>query len=335
LVILLALNIKAHRFSAACPVGSQPHSGIGDPNSGSGTNGEASVGPQPTNGNLKYFGGPMITNIKVVGVFMRRSTTTTTTSKTTKQTTTTTTIAEVAYTDKLPSFYNDLAKSSVMDFLTSYSQSTETIGYGSYLGSINYTWNGSTTISDKPQIQNNFLDNIIPIALKLFPGLDFSETLFMHHMAPGFTINLGTYQSCKNWCGYHSTVIYPPSSSGYAYYGVIPDLSANQGCNNNCNCANLGFCNKTDPKDYWSATTVISSHEFCEAVTDPCVGIYNGYQYPMGWINNSTGNEIGDLCLQNPVQLQTNTGNTYIVQKEFSNAGNVCYPASPLTIWPN
>jgi hypothetical protein len=56
------------------------------------------------------------------------------------------------------------------------------------------------------------------------------------------------------------------------------------------------------------------SHEFTETITDP-----DGD----AWINDLTGNEIGDLCFtfRNPENVD---GTTYVIQEEYSNTVHAC-----------
>ncbi|HZS61164.1 MAG TPA: hypothetical protein VFA43_17945 [Gemmatimonadaceae bacterium] len=62
------------------------------------------------------------------------------------------------------------------------------------------------------------------------------------------------------------------------------------------------------------ATASTLSHEFSELVTDPDID---------AWINDLTGNEIGDLCFtfRNPEQLRSNN---YVIQEEYSNTVHAC-----------
>ena len=60
----------------------------------------------------------------------------------------------------------------------------------------------------------------------------------------------------------------------------------------------------------FDALTGTSSHELCEAITDPVPGA--------GWYDNHNG-EIGDICAWS---FKTVAG--YTVQLEWSNAQNAC-----------
>jgi VCBS repeat protein len=64
------------------------------------------------------------------------------------------------------------------------------------------------------------------------------------------------------------------------------------------------------------------SHETFELITDPDPG--------SGWVRNSDGHEIGDICsfnIQNPTLLN---GTAYAIQKEYSNVAHACTPSAPV-----
>jgi hypothetical protein len=60
----------------------------------------------------------------------------------------------------------------------------------------------------------------------------------------------------------------------------------------------------------FNALTSISSHELCEAITDPIPG--------QGWYDDVHG-EIGDICAWERKQI-----GDYTVQLEWSNKANKC-----------
>src|SRR5215470_7208199 len=95
-------------------------------------------------------------------------------------------------------------------------------------------------------------------------------------------------KSCQNYCGYHDAV-------GKIYYAVMPYPTC-AGC--------LGGMAAFD------ALTGTSSHELCEAITDPVPGA--------GWYDDVNG-EIGDICAWNFKKIDG-----YTVQMEWSNAHSRC-----------
>jgi hypothetical protein len=60
----------------------------------------------------------------------------------------------------------------------------------------------------------------------------------------------------------------------------------------------------------FDALTSTSSHELCEAITDPIPGL--------GWYDDTNG-EIGDICA-----WQTRKLGAYTVQLEWSNKASAC-----------
>ena len=79
------------------------------------------------------------------------------------------------------------------------------------------------------------------------------------------------------------------------FYAVVPDPGC-QGC--------------TSTLSVFDALTSVSSHELCEAVTDPVPG--------QGWYDDVNG-EIGDICA-----WQTRVVDGYTVQREWSNSSSSC-----------
>jgi hypothetical protein len=99
----------------------------------------------------------------------------------------------------------------------------------------------------------------------------------------------GGSRSCQAFCGYHDTF------GNGTYYAVMPFPNC-AGC--------LGGLTNLD------ALTSTSSHELCEAITDPVPG--------QGWYDDTHG-EIGDICA-----WQTKKLGNYTVQLEWSNKDASC-----------
>ena len=114
-------------------------------------------------------------------------------------------------------------------------------------------------------------------------------------------------QSCAQFCAYHGFNGTPQSA--HFYYGVMPDLGG--ACSFGC-----GFGARFDN------VTSISTHEFCEAVTDPFPTPGSNPGYPQAW-NDNQGSEVGDLCADSSDTLRA--GNkSYKVQSEYDNATASC-----------
>jgi hypothetical protein len=114
------------------------------------------------------------------------------------------------------------------------------------------------------------------------------NTLYFIYLEPGVVSIMGGSKSCQNFCGYHDRF-------GATYYGVMPYPSCS-GC--------LGGIAAFD------ALTETSSHELCEAITDPVPG--------QGWYDDRNG-EIGDICSWSSKKV-----GAYTVQLEWSNTKGKC-----------
>jgi hypothetical protein len=108
-------------------------------------------------------------------------------------------------------------------------------------------------------------------------------------MPEGVKVVQGGSASCQAFCGYHNDI------NSQVFYAVMPY----PGC--------AGCTGGLQPFD---ALTSTSSHELCEAITDPIPG--------QGWYDDSNG-EIGDICA-----WKTKKIGQYTVQLEWSNKANQC-----------
>ena len=117
-----------------------------------------------------------------------------------------------------------------------------------------------------------------------FPAVD-RNSLFFVYLPPGTAVVQGGSRSCQAFCGYHDVM------DSDLFYAVVPYPGC-QGC--------------TGTLSVFDALTSVSSHELCEAVTDPVPG--------QGWYDDVNG-EIGDVCA-----WQTRVVDGYTVQREWSNS---------------
>jgi hypothetical protein len=121
----------------------------------------------------------------------------------------------------------------------------------------------------------------------------------------------------NGYCGYHSE-----TDDGLVLYAVIPYNAV------------AGHCQSENPRPNDStADPAIStiSHEQSELITDPLGN---------GWIDPSSGEEVGDLCLTsfgNPIGGSGNSawnevinGGHYFLQEEWSNYNGGCEPHARL-----
>jgi hypothetical protein len=190
----------------------------------------------------------------------------------------------LAMAKKLNGFFTAILKSELLTQLAEYNVPGQAIGHG--------TLEGTTTITDGAPT-THVTDSTIRRYLKNWikngniPPND-PNMLYFVYLDPGVTSVMGGSKSCQSYCGYHDNV-------GGIYYAVMPyPLCA--GC--------LGGMNAFD------ALTGTSSHELCEAITDPVPG--------SGWYDDANG-EIGDICAWNFKRI-----GDYNVQLEWSNKHNKC-----------
>ena len=226
----------------------------------------------PATPQLVYNNGPLLTAVQVFTVFWGAAWQQSPLSDTAQS---------------INSFFDYILTSPLIDQLAEYSTSQQQIGHGSRIGTITLTTpdvGTSVTDSDIQQMLNNAIANN-----SAFPQPT-ANTLYFVFLPSGVTVSQGGSSSCQSFCGYHDTI------NNKIFYAVMPYPDC-QGCTG----SNLSTLD---------ALTVTSSHELCEAITDPIPG--------QGWYDQSNG-EIGDICA-----WQTKQVGNYTVQKEWSNNANNC-----------
>jgi len=224
----------------------------------------------PANAHLTYNGGALLTNVAVFTIFWG--------------TKWGTTPASTTLMSDLNKFFTVILTSPLMDQLQAYNVPGQAIGHGAFIGTKLIKTNapvGSITDSAvQKQLKSWIAAGTVPKSTK--------NTLYFIYLDPGIISIMGGSKSCQSFCGYHN-------HTGKVYYAVMPYPSCS-GC--------LGG------KAVFDALTGTSSHELCEAITDPVPGA--------GWYDNTNG-EIGDICAWNFKQVSG-----YNVQLEWSNQQNKC-----------
>jgi hypothetical protein len=179
-----------------------------------------------------------------------------------------------------------VVNSALIDQLAEYSVPGKTIGRGSFIGTVTIT---------KPTPSHSITDAAIQKMLQhelksnsSVPKPD-TNILYFIYLPPGTAVVQGGSRSCQAFCGYHDIF-----GSGI-HYAVMPFPNC-AGC--------LGGMSNLD------ALTSTSSHELCEAITDPVPG--------QGWYDDTHG-EVGDICA-----WQTKKLGNYTVQLEWSNKDASC-----------
>jgi hypothetical protein len=239
------------------------------------------VAAAPAGSHLKYYGGPVLANVKVVNVFWNSS---------------------VAHQTEVNKFYTDILGSQYFDWLGEYDTPTQHIGHGSFIGAVTDTAapTGSTITNDQIQAElSRLLDG------NVVPANDGANLLYMIYFPSGVKIQLdGSNSSCVQFCAYHNTYTHAGKN---VYYGVMPDVNSGAcsfGCGTGGPVPNL---------------TAVSAHELVEAVTDGAVGLVQGDQpvAPLAWYDQTNG-EIGDICVG---QTGTVNGQTVQLEwSNFANA---------------
>jgi hypothetical protein len=225
----------------------------------------------PPAAQLTYRGGLLLSAVKVFTVFWGEAWQTTPNSDLASQ---------------LNQFFKFVVSSALVDQLAEYSVPGQTLGHGSLVGTVAIT---------QPALSHSVTDAAIQTTLQqeiksnsAVPKPD-ANTLYFIYLPPGTAVVQGGSRSCQAFCGYHDTC-----GSGI-YYAVMPFPNC-AGC--------LGGMTNID------ALTTTSSHELCEAITDPVPG--------QGWYDDAHG-EIGDICA-----WQTKKLGNYTVQLEWSNQDASC-----------
>ncbi|MDP9146863.1 MAG: hypothetical protein M3N22_04335, partial [Acidobacteriota bacterium] len=169
--------------------------------------------------------------------------------------------------------------------LAEYSVPGQSIGNGSRIGTTVATSPDPGTSVQDSAIQT-FLQNAITAGTLPSPK---ANTLYFVFLPPGVAVHQGGSASCKSFCGYHE------SFANNIYYAVMPYPGCT-GC--------------TGGLSIIDALTSTTSHELCEAITDPIPG--------QGWYDDTHG-EIGDICA-----WKTRTLANYKIQLEWSNKAGAC-----------
>jgi hypothetical protein len=193
-------------------------------------------------------------------------------------------LADVA--TRLDGFFDFVLTSELLDQLAEFSAGGQQIGHGSRIGRAVVTAPAPKRVVTDAAIQHMLQQELSTNSA--FPTVGPNTLLFVYQ-PPGTAVVQGGSRSCQAFCGYHNDI------GGQIFYAVMPY----PGCN--------GCIGGLAPFD---ALTSTSSHELCEAITDPIPG--------RGWYDDANG-EIGDICA-----WKTRTLGGFTVQLEWSNQHNTC-----------
>ena len=187
--------------------------------------------------------------------------------------------------DRISGFFDYVVASPLIDQLAEYSVQDFAIGRGRRTGAIALHSSPPADIADA-DVQRLIQDEIASDAAV---AEQTPNSLYYVFLPPGVSVGLDGASSCVNFCGYHDAI------DGKLFYAVMPY-------------PDCGGC--TGGLSVIDALTTTSSHELCEAITDPIPGT--------GFYDDQNG-EIGDICAWQSKKL-----GDYTVQLEWSNRMGRC-----------
>jgi hypothetical protein len=190
-----------------------------------------------------------------------------------------------AFVQRVNQFFDFILTSALLDQLAEYSVPGKQIVHGTRIGSTSVT-----TPEPGKSVQDSAIQKMLQqeISAGTFPTPN-PNTLYFVMLPPGVEVIQGGSASCQAFCGYHD------ATSAQIFYAVMPY----PGC--------PGCTGGLAPFDALTSTT---SHELCEAITDPIPG--------QGWYDDNNG-EIGDICA-----WKTRSLGGYTIQLEWSNKAAAC-----------
>ncbi|HEY8813546.1 MAG TPA: hypothetical protein VIP57_00350 [Candidatus Dormibacteraeota bacterium] len=186
---------------------------------------------------------------------------------------------------QIVAFFDFFVASPLLDQMAEYGVAGSTIGHGANRGAIAVPGSLGSSVDDSA-IQQLIQQQISTNSAVPQPT---PSSLYFVFAPPGVAVSLGGSSSCTSFCGYHNDI------NGQIFYAVMPYPDCT-GC--------------TGSLSVLDALTSTTSHELCEAITDPIPG--------EGWYDDSNG-EIGDICAWQTKQL-----GAYTVQLEWSNHAGRC-----------
>ena len=182
-------------------------------------------------------------------------------------------------------FFDGILTSALIDQLSEYNAGAFKIAHGRRTGSATITTaSPGRSLTDgaiRTFLQQQISSGKVPKVTK--------NSLYFIFVPPGVRVVMGGSASCQAFCGYHNAI------GRRTFYAVMPHPD--------CSGCTASFA----PFD---ALTSTSSHELCEAITDPIPG--------EGWYDDANG-EVGDICA-----WETKKVGQYTVQLEWSNEANRC-----------
>jgi len=219
---------------------------------------------------LTYRGGPLLAAVRVFTIYIGAAWTG----------------QQEKLASELDAFFKFVLGSELIDQLAEYDTPNYKIEHGKFAGSVTLA-----SLAPAPSVTDAWIRKTLNAAIAGGGSVPkpSSNLLYFLYLPPGVTLVQGGGRSCQAFCGYHDHI------GKKLFYAAMPFPNCN-GC--------LGGLSQLD------ALTSTSSHELCEAITDPIPGT--------GWYDDVHG-EIGDICAWEDRRIGTHT-----VQLEWSNAQRRC-----------
>lgn len=208
------------------------------------------------------------------------------------------------FQSQIMAFYTAFVTSNVVWSMREYNTAMYTIGLGSVGPAVSVASSeiSSTVgfVSDQ-EIQDYLTQQIFNGSLPIPTG----NTLFALHFPYSVTVFAPDGSaSGSGYCAYHSNFFLDLNSTVVSVaYMVLPEPDkARYGCH-------------LSARPLFESYTAIASHEIIESITDP-----DGD----AWYDDMTGEEIGDICAWQVASAILSDGQSYLLQKEWSNAQKSC-----------
>lgn len=204
---------------------------------------------------------------------------------------------------RLTQFLSDIVGSKHMNILSQYGAGSGA-GTGCFLRS-SFVSNVPNNLSGA-DLRNTIQDCINSNALPEPNG----NTCLVIYLADDVAVNDPTdgIEMCEptndNAFGFHS--FFNTAAGNPFYFAVIPGLT--NGCLTESCPGNDGGCSLHLAETQEQRQTQVTSHEFCEMVTDPQLN---------AWFDSNSGSEIGDICNGESAAITVGP-NTWTIQREYS-----------------
>jgi hypothetical protein len=240
--------------------------------------------------NVGYFGGPVISHVKVNLVYWGTGVATQTQAS-------------------LEAFYRGIVDSTYMDQMAEYATNInavdgrrgtdQTIGRGSFGGTFTISPVNKSSRLTQADLEAELETQIRSGGLPKSDG----DSLYMIHFPDGYRISISYGESCSSWFADHE--VYRSNAFGNVAYAVFP-------------------CDSGDSTNF-GTLTFAASHELAEAVTDPMSPLQGApVAFPAGWLRPDD-QEIGDLCTGSRGTF-TSGGVGYSVNPVWLNSQGACAP---------